>query len=96
MSTENVFAGRTEYESSWSVKGERMFNNAEKANVVRARVVSSQYGKSICFLMKTGKNIYLPLSTMSSREVGDTVDINNVKVITLCKEGEEDIVKVDF
>lgn len=95
MSTENVFAGRREYESSWNVKGSRLFNDAEKASVARARVVTSQYGLSVCFLMKTGKNMYIPLSSMSNKQAGDSIDLNTANIVTLEKEGEDDIVRIE-
>lgn len=91
----NVFNGLHEYDSSWQVKDARNFNDLEKKSVARARVVSSQYGLSVCFLMRTGKNTYIPLSTMSTLQEGDPVNMETAKIVTLEKEGENDILRIE-
>lgn len=78
----------------WSFKSSRAFNETEIEQVERAEVVSSQYGNSVCFFMKTGGNVNIPLTQDSALSVGDSVDVSKAKLITLEKPGECDIVRV--
>lgn len=79
----------------WALKDSRVFNDEEKSSVSNAVVVDSDYGKSVCFFMKGGGSTYIPLSENSTLGVGDSVDMNKAKVLTLCKEGEADILRIE-
>lgn len=83
-----------EQECGWTVKNTRLFNPEEIAAIKRAEVVSSKYGNSVCFFMQAGGQTYIPLSKSSSLSVGDTFDLTTVKVITLCREGKDDIYRI--
>jgi len=37
---------------------------------------------------------FIPLSAYSTLSVGDTVDLKTAKLISLCKEGENDILRI--
>ena len=37
---------------------------------------------------------FIPLSILSTLSLGDTIDMNNAMLLTLCKEGEDDIVRI--
>ena len=89
------FSKLTQYNPLWTVSDSRNFNDNDKALIASARVVSSDYGLSVCFLMRNGHNTFVPLSKMSTLKAGDTVDINTAKILTLSKEGEEDIYRID-
>ncbi len=78
----------------WKEKGRRSFSPDEIAAVARAEVVASQYGNSVCFYMNSGGQTYIPLSQNSSLTVGDTLDLRKASLITLCREGEDDIYRV--
>ena len=91
----NIFAGLQVYGGSWNVTASRSFDAEEIAAVKSAQVVSSEYGKSVCFLMESGGQTYIPLSTQSSLNVGDEVDLNKAKVLTLHRDGSEDINRID-
>jgi hypothetical protein len=90
----NVFAGLTKYADNWKVVDEREFNSEEIAAVKSASVVSSQYGNSVCFLMKSGGQTYIPLSRDSELAVGDSVDLSQAKLLTLHRDGDGDIIRV--
>lgn len=45
-------------------------------------------------MMKAGGQAYIPLDANSNKATGDTVDLNNAKLITLGREGEADIYRV--
>lgn len=91
---QNVFSGLTNYAGNWSVTNRRDFNEEEKAAVRSAQVVSSQYGSSVCFMMRSGGQTYIPLSRDSELAVGDSIDLDKVELLTLHRDGDEDIVRV--
>jgi len=81
-------------ETSWIVKNYRSFTPEEIIAVDKAEVVASKYGNSVCFYMKGGGQTYVPLSEQSHLAVGDTVDLKTAKLVTLCRDGEDDIYRV--
>ena len=89
-----VFDSLTKYADNWKVVSERAFNSEEIAAVKSASVVSSQYGSSVCFLMKSGGQTYIPLSRDSELAVGDSVDLSQAKLLTLHRDGDSDIIRV--
>lgn len=93
---ENVFAGRTVYGGNWQVVDSRDFNSEEKAAVLRAEVVPSQYGLSVVFFMRGGGQTYIPLSNTSSLTAGDPVDMGKAKLLTLHRDGQGDINRVEI
>ena len=90
-----IFDSLRIYAGKWSVKGSRNFTADEIDAVSSAKVVDSQYGSSVCFFMKAGGQTYLPLSTESSLQVGDEVNLSEHRLITLEKSGETDILRVE-
>ena len=91
----NIFAGLQVYGGSWQVTASRNFNAEEIAAVKSAQVVASEYGNSVCFYMHSGGQTYIPLSNQSSLTVGDTVDLTKAKLLTLHRDGSDDITRVD-
>lgn len=91
----NIFAGLQVYGGSWNVTGSRNFEAEEIAAVKEATVVNSEYGKSVCFFMKSGGTTYIPLSNQSGLSVGDTVDMAKAKILTLHRDGNDDINRID-
>lgn len=91
----NVFNKLQEYAGKWEVVGRRNFTEEEKNCVEKAKVVPSQYGNSVCFFMKNGRQTFIPLSTESRLGVGDMVDIDKAELLTLSRPGEDDIIRVE-
>ena len=91
----NVFNSLRVYAGKWAVKATRVFSQEEIDAVDTASVVDSQYGMSVCFFMKGGGQTFIPLSNTSSLNVGDTVDLAKAKLLTLGREGEADILRVE-
>lgn len=83
------------YAGSWSEAGREKLSKAEVAQVESAKVVEGQYGLSMCFLMKAGGKKFMPLSRDSQLEEGDSVDIKSIDIITLEKDGDDDIYRAD-
>lgn len=83
------------YAGSWSEAGRERLSKAEVSQVASATVVEGQYGLSMCFVMKAGGKKFMPLSRDSQLEEGDSVDIKSVEIITLERDGDEDIYRAD-
>ena len=92
----NIFANLCVYAGKWQVKESRAFLPEEKAAVLQAVVVPSQYGNSVQFTMKGGGLTYIPLSQNSTLGVGEIVDLDKAQLVTLCKSGEADIYRVEL
>ena len=90
-----IFASTKLYAGNWEKTGERLLTVDEKKNVLRAEVVDSQYGPSCCFFLTTGQRAYVPMSTESSYKVGDAVDVESAKIVTLYREGDGKIERLE-
>jgi hypothetical protein len=91
----NIFEGLNVYGGKWNVVNSRSFAPEEAALVKNAEVVSSDYGKSVCFFMVGGGQTYIPLSNQSTLGVGDSVDLTKAKVLTLHRDGSDDITRIE-
>lgn len=80
---------------SWTEKEVRGFTEQEINAVESNVIVASDHGRSIRFVMKNGGITYLPLTSSSTLFVGESVDLNTAKLITLGKKGEGDIYRVE-
>lgn len=92
----NVFSSLKVYAGKWSVKSTRNFTEEEINSVDTAFVVPSGYGNSVQFMMKAGGITFIPLDQNSTLGVGEVVDLQKAKIITLCKSGEADIYRVSI
>ena len=90
----NIFSALRVYAGKWMVKATRAFTSDEISAVEKATVVDSQYGQSVCFMMKSGGMTYIPLDQNSSKATGDEVDLTQASLVTLEKKGEADIYRV--
>ena len=90
----NIFSALRVYAGKWNEKKVESFKAEEIALVDKAEVVESQYGLSVCFFMKAGGQSYIPLDQNSSAAIGDSIDLTKAQVVTLCKQGEDDIYRV--
>lgn len=91
----NIFSSLRVYAGKWMLKTSRAFTAEEQAAVKSATVVASQYGNSVCFMMANGGQTFIPLSSTSTLGVGDSVDLSTAKLLTLEKQGEADIYRVE-
>ena len=90
----NILKTRPIYAAKWAIKDQRQFTEEEISSVEKATVVASTYGNSICFFMKSGGQVYIPLDINSSVGVGELVDLSKATIITLERPGDNDILKV--
>lgn len=91
----NIFSSLRVYAGKWAVKASRAFTEEEINAVDHASVVDSQYGSSVCFFMKSGGQTFIPLSTNSTLGLGDDVDLSSAQLLTLHREGDTDIYRVE-
>lgn len=82
--------------NKWRVIEERPFTTEEIDAVQNAVVVANQYGKSVCFYMKAGGQSYIPLTHDSEIGVGESVNVINLQLLTLAREGDQDIMRVKY
>lgn len=92
----NIFNAIKVYAGKWQVKNTRNFTQEEIDAVKSASVVDSQYGLSVCFILWSGGQSYIPLDQNSTKSVGDTVDLSKAQLITLGREGDSDIMRVSI
>ncbi len=91
----NIFSSLRVYAGKWNLKSSRAFSPEEIAAVSSAVVVASQYGNSVCFTMVGGGQTFIPLSNSSSKTVGESINLASAKLLTLGKDGEADIFRVE-
>lgn len=91
----NIFSSLRVYAGKWNLKSSRAFSPEEIAAVSSAVVVASQYGNSVCFTMVGGGQTFIPLSNSSSKTVGESINLASAKLLTLEKDGEADIFRVE-
>ena len=78
----------------WEVKGEVSLDAEDKAMFSSAKVVSSEFGKSICFFLNIGGCQYVPMSNQGEQfAVGDTVSLDAITIQVLGRIGEKDIMR---
>lgn len=92
----NFFNSKTVYNSGWEVTDRRKFEKEEIAMVKKCEVVPSQYGLSACFFMKSGGRTYVPMSRDSNVEEGDVIDLNKASILTLSRDGDNDIERIEI
>lgn len=90
----NIFSALKVYAGKWQVSNKRAFSDEEVNAVDTAKVVSSKYGLSVCFMMKGGGMTYIPLDQNSSLSEGDVINLKNAELITLHRDGDDDIYRV--
>ena len=92
----SIFSNLTKYANKWNQTGSRDFTEEEVSAVDHAEVVKSEYGKSVCFFMNGGGQTFIPLSNASTLNIGDPVDLKKAKILTLSREGDADINRIEI
>ena len=92
----NIFDSVKHYFGKWNLSNSRNFTKEEQSMIKSAKVVASQYGNSVCFSMVNGDVTFIPLSSNSSLQVGDTVEVSKAVLQTLSRDGSNDIYRIDI
>ena len=77
----------TSLSGNWQKVAEHPLTQEERSCVLRAEIVDSEYGPTCCFFLTTGQRAHYPVATSSKLKVGDEVDLDKVKIITLYRFG---------
>lgn len=91
----NFFDSVKKYAAKWQVVNTRNFTQEELAMVESAKVVESSFGLSVCFTFVGGACGFTPLSNTSTKSVGDSIDLANAKLVTLYREGDGEINRIE-
>lgn len=83
------------YAGKWSVKSTSKLTAEEAARIDSITVQASDFGLSACLMMHGGGRKYIPLSRDSALAEGDVVSKESVQILSLEKEGEADIIRLD-
>lgn len=79
----------------WRISNSRHLTNEEISAISSNRVVKSQYGLSVEFFMKKGGVTYIPLLKNDKLSENAEINLHDAKILTLSKEGEKDIYRID-
>lgn len=93
----SIFSNLKTLEARWEVESVRPLTKDEKEVILSAKVIPSEFGYSLKFLT-TEETVKIPISTLVSPIVGELVDINSIKIVTLHKNynPNEKIYRVEF
>lgn len=80
----------------WKITNVRPFSDAEINSVADTRVVKTQYGLSVEFSFKQGGVKYIPLMGKDKLPVDAKLNLQKAKIVTLSREGETDIYRIDI
>lgn len=92
----SLFSNVKIYAGGWSIKSKDKLGESEFNSIKNAVTVSSEYGVSACFFLKKGGQFYVPMSKDSNVGIGEVLDLNKITVLTLEKDGEADIQRIDY
>lgn len=91
----SLFANLRVYAEKWQLKSCVPMDAEDKALFSGAKIVDSQYGKSVCLFLKNGGQNFIPVSNNSIEvNIGDTVNLDKVEIETLGRSGEADIYRL--
>lgn len=90
----NFFSTKKVYGGKWQVTGSRPFDDQEKSLIAKAVVVTSEYGLSCCFFMKSGDLYFQPMAKDCPATAGQELDVDKIQILTLSKTGEKDIERI--
>lgn len=77
----------TSLSGDWQKVAEHPLTQEEKSCVHRAEIIDSKDGPTCCFFLTTGQRAHYPIAASSVLKVGDEVDLDKVKIITLYRFG---------
>ena len=94
----NILNSLKVYAAKWAPSQSGPFSQEDIDKVIdpqHVAVVSSQYGNSACFMLKSGGQSYVPMSIHATVTAGETFDMTKATVLQL-KRGEEIIYRIEI
>jgi len=64
------------------------------STVIRAEVVDSEKGYSVCFYLNSGNQVFIPLTKYSSLGFGDSIDMGKAKILITFHKGKDNICEI--
>lgn len=89
----NIFDSLKVYQTPWQEVNVRPFTQEELASVTEAVVVTSTYGLSVQFTLKSGGITFIPLDRTSTCGCGEILDLTKASIVTF-RRGNEEIDRV--
>lgn len=85
------------YGRKWNLVSSESLTSEEKEAVRRAFITKSDYGLAVCLMMSNGIH-YIQLSNNCEAQVqaGDNVNVENLRIETLEREGDKDIYRANI
>lgn len=91
----SVFDSIKLYPIGWEATSEREFTDKEKSIISECKVVPSNYGRSVMFLMPSiGKRSFIALEPIAQCNLGDVLDVNNLRLVSLEYKGTDTSIAV--
>lgn len=78
----------------WSVKKEEFLSKEEIDMIESTEVVPTDDGTSMCFHLKQGGRVWIPISSESDLRIGDSMDFEKNKILTLTRIGFNDTYRI--
>ena len=78
----------------WSVKSEVALGADDIAAIKSGVVTEGKFGKTVCLTLVSGGTQYANLGRDSKLEIGEEFPIAGSKIITLSREGDADIIRI--
>lgn len=80
---------------SWTVESSQKLTASEKDQIKSAVVKDSQFGKSICFFMKSGGMKFGGLDPAANVGVGEEISLDKITLVSL-KQNDKSITRVNI
>lgn len=90
----SIFKSFKTYAESWKVVDVTKFEEDDVQEISQAEVIESEFGYSVCFTLRSGGKKYIPLEKESPAGLGDIIDVRKATIITLAKQGRENIHRI--
>lgn len=91
----NFLSKLKEYGGSWTPADTFALDAKEVAQIASAKITESQFGSSICLMLKSGRIKFIPLNRDSTLVEGDVVKPESIEITRLERAGDEDIFRAD-
>ena len=90
------------YAGKWEITDKELLSKVDPEGfkaISSAHIVETEQdwgiSRSICLTLVKGGNKYISLSRDNDLEDGTEVDVNSIEILTLSRDGDDDIYKAD-
>lgn len=91
----NIFSTLKKYEQSWKEVNNQKFDEDDLKMIISGKVVEGDYGLSAQLNLADGGCYYISLDEINSTaKLGDDIDLAKCHIVTLAKEGHDNIIRI--